>query len=312
MVKICSLTDSGGVTTTQELFTDIGDYVNWREVEEIEKGWSGDKKYHVRRNNGAELLLRVSDISKYKKMRETALFSCQIHDALELNMNVPIEVGACSGDRLSYAIYTWVDGVDAGEKIKNMHIPVQVQYGEKAGRMLAKIHSVKAPDDILPWEQYYNSILDKYIMVFSKLNITFRGVDKVLGYIENNRHLLKDRPQTALHGDFHAGNLVIDRKGEIGIIDFDRWCWGDPYMDFHCIRFSDNIAFARGQVNGYFNGGVSGNFFALLGLYTAADILCSICSAYPFGRKELDKAVAAAEKLVREYNNFEGLVPTWY
>lgn len=266
----------------------------------------------MQRNNGVELLLRASDISRYKKMRESALFSCQIHDVLKLNMNVPVEVGACNGDKMAYTIYTWVDGVDADEKIRNMHVPIQAQYGEKAGRLLAKIHSVSAPSDIMDWEKYYSAILDKYIIVFNKLNITFRGVENVLNYIEKHRYLLRDRPQTALHGDFHTGNLVIDRKGEIGIIDFDRWCWGDPYMDFHCIRFSDNIAFARGQVNGYFGGNVSGDFFALLGLYTAADILCSICSAYPFGRRELDKTVAAAEKLVREYNNFEGLVPTWY
>ena len=43
-----------------------------------------------------------------------------------------------------------------------------------------------------------------------------------LKYIAENRHLLKNRPQTYQHGDYHIGNMMIDRNEILTIIDFDR------------------------------------------------------------------------------------------
>ena len=58
--------------------------------------------------------------------------------------------------------------------------------------------------------------------------------------------------------------LIITNYDEFGVIDFGRWCWGDPYMDFQCIRRSCSAPFSRGQINGYFGGNIPGDFFALM------------------------------------------------
>ncbi|MBP5606506.1 MAG: aminoglycoside phosphotransferase family protein, partial [Ruminiclostridium sp.] len=285
---------------------------NWLEIEPIETGCSGENKYHITRNNGAELILRTSGIENYKHHCDSAVFSQYIHEKLGLNMNTPIEVAACCGDTLAYTLYTWVEGIDADSKILNLHTPEQARYGEKAGKLLKRIHSVKAPDDVLPWDEYYNKKLDEIIGKFKSLNITYRGDSETLAFIASQRGILKDRPQTALHGDFRSGNLVITADDDYGIIDFGRWCWGDPYMDFQCIRRSCSAPFSRGQILGYFEGDVPSDFFELMAFYTASDSLRRICEAYVCGRKELDAAVAAAEKTVREYSGFGGMVPTWY
>lgn len=295
-----------------EELCDIADYPNWLEITPIETGYSGENKYHIIRNNGIQLILRTSDISNYKHHRDSAIFAKYMHDVLGLNMNVPVEVAACNEDKLAYTIYSWVEGVDADKRILNAHTPEQAKLGEKAGELLKLIHSVKAPDDIMPWDEYFNDRLDKLLRRFAETKITFRGSDKTIEFLNSNRHLLKDRPQTAIHGDFRSGNLIFDLEGEYGVIDFDRWCWGDPYMDFQCIRRSCSVPFSRGQINGYFGGSIPGNFFALMGYYTAAEIIRGICAAYPRSRRAIDEAVAYAEKTAREYNNFEGLVPTWY
>lgn len=297
---------------TYEELSDIADYPNWLEITPIEYGNSGDSKYHIIRNNGIQLILRTSDISNYKHHRDSALFAKYMHDVLGLNMNVPVEVAACSGDKLAYTIYTWVEGDDADRRILNAHTPEQAGLGEKAGALLKKIHSVPAPDDIMPWDQYFNARLDRILNRFDKIKISFRGSEETISFLQNNRELLKNRPQCAIHGDFRSGNLVFDKNGEYGVIDFDRWCWGDPYMDFCCIRRSCSIPFCRGQINGYFGGTIPRDFFPLMGYYTAAEILNSINEAYPRSRRAIDEAVAYAEKTAREYNSFEGLVPTWY
>lgn len=291
---------------------DIADYPNWLEITPIELGRSGENKYHIIRNNGIQLILRTSSISNYKRHRESAVFAKYIFDSLGLNMNVPIEVAACGGDKLAYTIYSWVEGFDADRRILNLHTPEQAKYGEKAGQLLKYIHTVRAPEDILPWDVYFSERLDELITRFESFRLTFRGSDKTLAFLRERRDLLKNRPQTAVHGDFRSGNLVIDKSGSYGVIDFDRWCWGDPYMDFQCIRRSCSVPFSRGQINGYFGGTIPGDFFALMAFYTAADIIREICSAYPSGRVALDEAVRFAERTVREYNEFEGFVPTWY
>ncbi|MBQ9484051.1 MAG: phosphotransferase [Ruminiclostridium sp.] len=296
----------------EEQFSDISDYKNWLDIEPIEMGLSGERKYHITRTNGVELILRISGIENYKRHCDNAMFAQYIHEKLGLNMNLPIEVAACGSDTLAYTLYTWVDGIDADSKILNLHTPEQARFGERAGELLRKIHSVKAPKNVLPWDEYYNRRLDEIIGKFRVIRVRYSGDDETIKFIENNRGLLKERPQTALHGDFRSGNLIITNYDDFGVIDFGRWCWGDPYMDFQCIRRSCSAPFSRGQINGYFGGSIPGDFFALMALYTAADILRRICEAYDHSRSMLADTVASAEKTVREYNGFEGLVPSWY
>ena len=257
------------------------------------------------RSNGVELILRTSGIENYKRHCDSAMFSQYIHERLGLNMNLPIEVAACCHDTLAYTLYTWVDGTDANEKIRNLHTPEQAVFGEKAGELLKRIHGVKAPDNIMPWSTYFCLRLDEMIGRFRYMRVTYRGDKETVDFIENNRSLLLNRPQTAIHGDFHSGNLVLTK-------DDGRWCWGDPYMDFQCIRRSCSAPFSRGQINGYFGGNIPSDFFALMAIYTAADTIRRICDADRLGRKALDEAVSSAEKTAREYNNFESLIPSWY
>lgn len=46
------------------MFLDIGASIDWESITPIPKGWSSDKKYHIRTKSGEELLLRVSDIEQ--------------------------------------------------------------------------------------------------------------------------------------------------------------------------------------------------------------------------------------------------------
>ena len=291
---------------------DISDYPNWLEITPIEFGRSGENKYHIIRNNGVELILRTTDIGKYKRHRESAVFAQYIHTMLGLNMNLPIEVAACCNDTLAYTLYTWVEGVDADKRILNMHTPGQAKAGERAGELLKRIHSVAPPEEVLPWDKYYNEKIDEVLARFERYHLSFKGDSAAIGFINRNRSLLKDRPQTALHGDFRSGNLVFDSNGEYGVIDFDRWCWGDPYMDFQCIRRSCSVPFSRGQILGYFGGSVPMGFFPLMALYTAVDSIRNLCDAYPFGENAIATARASAEKTAREYNNYDGMIPSWY
>lgn len=51
-------------------FSDIPDAHNWSSIDEVHKGWSRDKKFHITTIDGRELLLRTSDYSHYDKKHQ--------------------------------------------------------------------------------------------------------------------------------------------------------------------------------------------------------------------------------------------------
>ena len=61
-------------------------------------------------------------------------------------------------------------------------------------------------------------------------------------YINNNRHLLKDRANTFQHGDYHIGNMMINKSNELVVIDFDRDDYGDPWEEFNRLVWSIQVS----------------------------------------------------------------------
>lgn len=49
--------------------------------------------------------------------------------------------------------------------------------------------------------------------------------------------LLQQRPVVYQHGDFHVGNFIYLPTRQVGVIDFNRWDFGDPYEEFYKLQF---------------------------------------------------------------------------
>ena len=246
--------------------------MNFVTKEPINKGWSSDKKYCVTDENGTRYLLRVSDIaqhdtkqSEFNMMKQVASFG--------VPMCQPIEFGTC--DEGVYSIQSWIDGDDAEEIMSAQSDTEQYVYGLEAGRILRKIHSIPAPDTQEDWEIRFNRKMDYKIKKYGECPIKYENGQAFIDYINENRHLLKDRPQVYQHGDYHIGNMMIDRNGKLHIIDFNRNDYGDPWEEFNRIVWCAQKAplFASGMVNGYFDGDVPLEFWKLLALYISSNTL---------------------------------------
>lgn len=278
----------------------------------VEKGWSGDKKYCATAKNGKKYLLRITSQERahrfhlcYLRMQEVA--------SLEIPMCLPIEFG--KSEEGVYAIHSWVDGVDAEEYIPTLSKGKQYRYGLDAGRILRKLHSLPAPSDAPEWEARFNAKIDRKIRMYENCEIKYEvDGDAFIRYIENNRHLLKDRPQSYQHGDYHIGNMMIDQDGVLTIIDFDRDDFGDPWEEFNRIVWCAQAApaFASGMVDGYFDGEIPIEFWRLLALYIASNTLSSLPWAIPFGEKEIGVMQKQAAQVLQWYANMTDPVPTWY
>ena len=278
----------------------------------IDKGWSGDQKYCATTADGHKYLLRISSIDRlerkrreYEKMSEAA--------QLGIPMCMPVEFGSC--EEGAYSIQSWIDGKDAEEAIMSMDAKSQYHYGWDAGQILAKIHTIPAPDDVLDWEIRFNAKIDRKIAIYEACELRYeRGGDSFLNYIAQNRHLLSGRPQSYQHGDYHIGNMMIDRSGTLTIIDFDREDFGDPWEEFNRIVWcaQTSSAFAAGMVDGYFDGVVPMEFWQLLALYICSNTLSSLPWAIPFGAEEIQVLRQQAARVLEWYDGMKNVVPVWY
>lgn len=277
----------------------------------VEKGWSGDKKYCAVTADGTKYLLRVSPIEQYdRKKSEFELM--QRVAALGVPMCEALEFGTC--DEGVYSVQTWIDGRDAEELLPELSEEEQYKYGFESGKILQKIHSIPAPEDTEDWEVYFNRKADAKIKMYGECPLKYENGDKFIEYVNAHRHLLKGRPRTYQHGDYHVGNMMIDKNGKLYIIDFNRNDFGDPWEEFNRIVWCAQAAprFAAGMADGYFDGNVPQEFWELLALYISSNTLSSLPWAIPFGDGEIETMTNQAKDVLTWYDNMTNPVPIWY
>ncbi|NLO46724.1 MAG: phosphotransferase [Clostridiales bacterium] len=278
--------------------------------EPVEKGWSEDKKTCVTAKDGTKYLLRVSPISRYET-RKSLFTMLEKAAALDIPMCVPVEFGTCEDG--VYSIQSWIDGEDLETVLPALSETEQYVLGLKSGEIIRKIHTLPAPETQEEWESRFNRKTDMKIKKYLACGLRFDGDEHILAYIEENRHLLKKRPQSFQHGDYHVGNMMVER-GELTIIDFDRYDFGDPWEEFNRIVWSAAASpqFATGQLRGYFGGEPPLAFFKLLAFYIAVNTLSSIYWAIPFGPSDLDTMMKQAQDVLEWFDNMNNPKPTWY
>lgn len=279
-------------------------------ITEINKGWSGDKKYRAVDEKGQAYLLRLTNSPRGDRYPDMFRMQKKV-EALGVSMCNPIECGSCADGH--YMIQRFVDGVDAEDAVKGMSEDEQYRLGYEAGEYLRLIHTIPAPEDQPDWEPRFNAKIDKKIKNYQACPLKYENDEFILDYIAKNRHLLKDRPQCYQHGDYHIGNMMVE-NGRIVIIDFDRYDFGDPWEEFNRIVWCAQAApaFASGNVDGYFGGNVPHKFWELLALYIGSNMLSSIPWAIPFGDAEINTMMNQARDVLDWYDNFTNVIPKWY
>lgn len=279
--------------------------------EPVEKGWSGDKKYRATTPDGSPYLLRITKPDKAERFYR-CFVGMEQAAALHIPMCLPVEFGTCPEG--TYAIHTWIDGFDAEEYIPTLPPEKQYTYGMDAGRILKKLHSLPAPEGITPWKKRFNHKIDRKLKMYEECPLKYEKGDLFIAFIEKNRHLLSDRPQTYQHGDYHIGNMMVDKNGILTVIDFDRDDYGDPWEEFNRIVWCAQASplFASGMVDGYFDNQVPLEFWQLLALYISSNTLSSLPWAIPFGQTEIDTITRQATQVLSWYQDMTDCIPTWY
>ncbi|MDR1263577.1 MAG: phosphotransferase family protein [Oscillospiraceae bacterium] len=295
------------------VLTDGPAYPTFSIIEPLKKGWSNDKKFIVDTADDRRLLLRVADIAEYDR-KQTEFDMLKRMEDLNVPASRSVDFGVCNGGKSVYQLLTWIDGEDAEDAMSTLTDMEQYVLGVQSGEILRKIHSIPAPDTQEEWALRFNRKTNRKIETYRKCGIRFDGDEQVVAYIEQNRWLLKNRPQCYQHGDYHVGNMIIGADKTLSIIDWNRPDYGDPWEEFNRIVWSAVASphFATGQLRGYFGGEPPVEFFKLLAFYISSNTLSSIYWAIPFGQGEIDTMMKQSQDVLRWYENMRNPVPTWY
>lgn len=293
--------------------TEIPLYNTFAKIEPINKGMSGDKKYYIETIDGRNLLLRIADISEYNQ-KKVEFEIVQNMAKLGVPMSSPIDFGICDDNKNVYTLLSWIDGDEIEIILPTLQEVDQYALGVKSGEILRKIHDFPAPKSASDWSERYFSVINERIEAFRFEGVSFEGDDIILSYLDTNKHLLKNRPQSYHHGDYHMGNMILSRDGQLYIIDWhtvDFNNYGDPWYEFNRIGI-EFPAFASGQIDGYFNHKPPEEFWRLMAYYLATSAITSIVWSKYFAPERLQSILSLNTDILQWFNNMEYLVPKWY
>jgi len=287
---------------------------NWAQIDEISYGWSGERKFRIRQINGPDLLLRAGEGKNHEKMHAIHE-AMQPLNALGLPASRAVACGLIPQEDIAWALLTYIDGEDAEGALPDLSEAEQYRLGLQAGHVLRRIHSVPAPQGRPSWDEFFNAKIDRKRKRWHEVGFDMDGAQTAFDFIDSHRHLLTGRPQTLQHGDYHCGNMVLMPCGDIGVIDFNRLDWGDPWEEFNRIVWDVRAshAFARGRIDGYFAPEKPPElFWQLLALYVTNDQVSALPWAVGFGEGELEIAKANFAAVLSWYDSFRTVVPSWY
>lgn len=286
-----------------------------REITQIHEGYSTDQKFIVSKIDGQKFLLRIFDLSQFES-KQSEYHVLQKMDEYAVKCSRPVEIGKLRTLGKGYMLLTFIEGLAAAKELPNYSEAEQFQLGVDAGKQLLKMHQFQAPIDVLPW---YDRKLEKnkrYIDEYAKSGVEVKNDTKIITFIEKNIALMKHRPNLFQHDDFHVANIVVNEKKLVGIIDFERYDWGDPIHEFLKVgMFSREISipFSIGQITGYHNNNEPEElFWRLYSLYLAMCVFSSIVWILKMKPDELNQMLDKVNTVLEDHQYFEKLKPFWY
>jgi aminoglycoside phosphotransferase (APT) family kinase protein len=106
---------------------------------------------------------------------------------------------------------------------------------ERLASSIAQVHAVG--EAALPaslerpksWDAYVDSLVAKWLAIESAHVERDPFIRWVAAWLDANRP--PPAPLTLVHGEFHAGNVMINTKGDFEIVDWEYAHVGDPRMD---------------------------------------------------------------------------------
>lgn len=312
------------MTIRPDIYSEIEQNIDILHIEPVCKGYSDDKKYLLTTKSEERFLLRITETDDTEVLSGRKEMFTLMNRLARYSSLVP-RSRACwiSKDaHFCIMIHEYMEGNDGEASLHKYSSDTQYEIGYRAGIELKKIHQLTAPATLSSWyarkkqkHERYCEVCNREYMVPQELDL-----EPVHAYIADNIHLMKDVRQTFQHDDYHPANLIINNGQLTGIIDFNRYDWGDPIHDFYKLAYFSSrisIPFSRGQIDGYFMRNIPPDFWKRYALYNAMSIVPSLVWSSRMAcrkefRDELKKAIMYIKTLIDDHQGFTSAIPQWY
>lgn len=282
----------------------------FEKIEPLNKGWSEDEKYIIYTKESEKLLLKISDKSKFdEKVRESQI----IKRISKVCNNTPKFIDLKISGKKVLQLYTFLEGNDALEDIKNYSKEEQFNLGVEAGKTLKKIH---LSEKIIDAKGYIDKQKEKIIdrtKAYENSKYYSENDEGLIRYIKGNIESLNSAEISLCHGDYHLGNMIINNE-RIYIIDFNRFNYEDIYKDFipMCVFTRDeSIEFAKGQLKGYFNDNIPVEFWRRIKLFLAYSSFYSILWAEGISKEEVTAMIRRKNMVYSDFIESPLESPKW-
>lgn len=280
---------------------------------ELGTGWSTEEKLYIKDEYGREFLVRVSPYSELDKWKYNFCLSQNFYKE-NICMAKPLIFTTVS-DKYIITILTWIEGEELRDNFQLFTYSQHYNLGIEAGKNLKILHTDQKCRTNQRWFEMYSDKIDKKLYNYNKCNLKFKDDTLIIKFINSNIDLLKKRPVILQHGDYHDGNLIVDKNGGLGIIDYNRIDWGDPWQEFDKLIWTllYSEVFPKGMIDGYFNCKVPIEFFQALALYSCVILISNLAWAVKYNKKDqVSKVMRQKDNILMWYRRFSDVIPEWY
>ncbi|HEM6398259.1 TPA: phosphotransferase [Streptococcus suis] len=277
----------------------------------LTKGWSTDRKYKVQLEDGRLGLLRIAERPAYEaKQLEFQL----VENLFGLGLPVAKPIAFWTDEKSVHSLYEWMEGQDMNEVASSLSDSVLYELGCQSGQFLRTLHALPIDQSLRDWNNYYQAKIDSKLEAYRTCSHSYPNGQAMIDFVQANRHLLAGRPIAYHHGDFHTGNFLLGADGKLKILDFDRYDIGDPWEEFNRLIFTADLspAFARGQVDSYFDGAIPEEFWRLLALYLTVNSLGALSWAEHQDSEQIPLMIKQSAAISEWYEGFYLHIPKWY
>ncbi|HEM5183662.1 TPA: phosphotransferase [Streptococcus suis] len=277
----------------------------------LTKGWSTDQKYKVQLEDGRLGLLRIAERPAYEAKR---LEFQLVENLFGLGLPVAEPIAFWMDDLSVYTLYEWVEGQDMNEVASSLSDAVLYDLGCQSGKFLRTLHALPIDQSLRDWNSFYQAKIDNKLAAYQAASHSYPNGQAMIAFVQADRHLLEGRPIAYHHGYFHTGNFLLGADGKLKILDFDRYDIGDPWEEFNRLIFTADLspAFARGQVDTYFDGAIPEEFWRLMALYVTVNSLGALSWAEQVDSEQIPLMKLQAQKISEWYEYFNHHLPKWY
>jgi len=287
----------------------------WIHISEFKKSNSQDKKYFIVDEHHQQYLLHLTGSKHYERKKiEYEILKTLVANGT--NVPDPVGFGLDQSGRAVYLMTRWINGEPGDKEICRQKNTFQCFYGIYTGLWLKNTHYFsmqnRTPE---AWEQCqlarWCKIQDAYR--YGRLKISY--FHKLSDMIERNLPLLSGRQQCILHGDFSLENVILSPDGNLTLINFGDWCYGDPLHDLAQVMTCIHKAcpsYAVGILECYLADGSIDNKLKIINLYAAFNLLEAVMNSLNSDLGSRERALEDVQVFIRDLKGCRQDKPVWY